>query len=198
MKLDKKWTIPGVIVGLILLFALIIGGSYNGLVSKRENVNKALANVQTQYQRRSDLIPNLVSTVKGAANFEQETLNKVVEARSKATSVQIDPSKTTPAQLQEFQAAQGELSSALSKLLVVVEAYPELKAVGAFQDLQAQLEGTENRIAVARKDFNDTASGYNTSVQKFPTNLTAGIFNFDKFPYFEADKGAEKAPAVEF
>lgn len=198
MKIDKKWMLPGAIVGVLLFIILIIGGSYNGLVTKRENVNKALANVQTQYQRRSDLVPNLVSTVKGAANFEQETLNNVVEARSKATSVQIDPSKATPAQLQEFQAAQGELSSALSKLLVVVEAYPELKAVGAFQDLQAQLEGTENRIAVARKDFNDTASGYNTSIQKFPTNITASIFNFDKFPYFEADKGAEKAPTVEF
>ncbi len=196
--MKKEWKIPAIIAGIVLVLLLSIGGSYNGLVGKRENVRKSLSNVQTQYQRRSDLIPNLVSTVKGAANFEQTTLTGVVEARSKATSITIDPSNATPEQLQKYQDAQGELSQALGKLLAITENYPELKAVGAFQDLQVQLEGTENRIAVARKDFNDTASGYNSSVQKFPTNVTAGIFNFDQFPYFQADQGADKAPTVNF
>ncbi len=196
--MKKEWKIPAIIAGIVLVLLLSIGGSYNGLVGKRENVRKSLSNVQTQYQRRSDLIPNLVSTVKGAANFEQTTLTGVVEARSKATSITIDPSNATPEQLQKYQDAQGELSQALGKLLAITENYPELKAVGAFQDLQVQLEGTENRIAVARKDFNDAASGYNSSVQKFPTNVTAGIFNFDQFPYFQADQGADKAPTVNF
>lgn len=196
--MKKEWKIPAIIAGIVLVLLLSIGGSYNGLVGKRENVRKSLSNVQTQYQRRSDLIPNLVSTVKGAANFEQTTLTGVVEARSKATSITIDPSNATPEQLQKYQDAQGELSQALGKLLAITENYPELKAVGAFQDLQVQLEGTENRIAVARKDFNDTAGGYNSSVQKFPTNVTAGIFNFDQFPYFQADQGADKAPTVNF
>ncbi len=196
--MKKEWKIPAIIAGIVLVLLLSIGGSYNGLVGKRENVRKSLSNVQTQYQRRSDLIPNLVSTVKGAANFEQTTLTGVVEARSKATSITIDPSNATPEQLQKYQDAQGELSQALGKLLAITENYPELKAVGAFQDLQVQLEGTENRIAVARKDFNDAASGYNSSVQKFPTNVTAGIFNFDQCPYFQADQGADKAPTVNF
>jgi LemA protein len=195
---NKKWILPGTIIGVLLLLVIIVGGSYNGLVNKRENVEKSLANVQTQYQRRSDLVPNLVNTVKGAANFEQTTLNQVVEARAKATSIQIDPSKSTPQQLQEYQAAQGELSQALGRLLVVVENYPELKAVDAFRDLQVQLEGTENRIAVARKDYNDTAAGYNASVQRFPTNITANLFNFDQFTYFQSDPGSERAPSVNF
>ena len=143
-------------------------------------------------------MPNLVNTVKGAANFEQETLTQVTEARAKATSISIDPSKATPEQLAAYQNAQGELSQALGRLLAVSENYPELKAVDAFRDLQVQLEGTENRIAVARKDFNDVAGGYNTSVQRFPTNITANLFNFDQFPYFEADEGAENAPTVNF
>lgn len=196
--MSKKWILPGAILGVSLLVLLAFGGSYNGLVNKRENVKKSLANVQTQYQRRSDLVPNLVNTVKGAANFEQTTLNQVVQARSKATSIQIDPSKATPAQLQQYQAAQGELGQALSRLLVVVENYPDLKSVEAFRDLQAQLEGTENRIAVARKDYNDTAAGYNATIQRFPTNLTASLFNFDQFPYFQADQGSDKAPTVNF
>lgn len=198
MKINNKWVLPGIIVGVILLIFFAVMGSYNGLVNKREEVKKSLANVQTQYQRRSDLVPNLVSTVKGAAEFEQETLNQVVEARTKATSIQIDPSKVTPQQLQQFQAAQGELSQALGRLLAITENYPQLKAVDAFRDLQVQLEGTENRIAVARKDYNDTTASYNARVQRFPANITAGIFGFDQFPYFQADQGAEKAPNVNF
>lgn len=196
--MKNKWVIPGGIVGAILLIVLMIGGSYNGLVNKREKVRQSFANVQTQYQRRSDLVPNLVNTVKGAANFEQTTLKQVIEARSKATNIQIDPSKATPQQLQAYQSAQGELSQALGRLLAISENYPELKAVESFRDLQVQIEGTENRIAVARKDFNDTAAGYNASIQRFPTNITASIFNFDKFTYFQADTGAEKAPTVNF
>lgn len=196
--MKKSWLIPGGILGSVLLLALIIVGPYNGLVGKREEVRKSFANVQTQYQRRADLIPNLVNTVKGAANFEQETLNQVIEARSKATSISIDPSKATPEQLAQYQEAQGELSQALGRLLAVSENYPQLKAVDTFRDLQAQLEGTENRITVARQDFNNVASSYNTTIQKFPTNITAKLFNFDSFAYFEADSGAEKAPDVNF
>jgi LemA protein len=195
---NNKWFIPGIIVGVILVIILIIASSYNGLVNKREDVRKSFGNVQTQYQRRSDLVPNLVNTVKGAADFEQTTLNQVVEARSKASSIQIDPTKATPAQLQQYQAAQGELGQAISRLLVTVESYPQIKAVEAFRDLQAQLEGTENRIAVARKDFNDTAATYNATVQRFPSNITAGVFNFDTFSYFEADADSQKAPSVNF
>jgi len=195
---NNKLFIPGIIAGVILVIILIIASSYNGLVNKRENVRKSFGNVQTQYQRRSDLVPNLVNTVKGAADFEQTTLNQVVEARSKASSIQIDPTKATPAQLQQYQAAQGELGQAISRLLVTVESYPQIKAVEAFRDLQAQLEGTENRIAVARKDFNDTAATYNATVQRFPSNITAGVFNFDTFSYFEADADSQKAPSVNF
>lgn len=195
---NKKWTVPAIIVGVILAVLLAIGASYNSLVNQRENVKRSFANVQTQYQRRSDLVPNLVNTVKGAANFEQTTLNQVVAARAKATSIQIDPSKATPAQLQQYQNAQGELSQALSRLLVVVENYPDIKSVAAFQDLQAQLEGTENRIAVARKDFNDQAAGYNAHIQRFPATVTAKVFGFNSFPYFQADQGAQTAPTVNF
>ena len=196
--MKSKWLVPGIILGGLLLLAMIIGGSYNGLVNNRENVQKTFANVQTQYQRRADLIPNLVNTVKGAANFEQSTLTQVTEARAKATSIQIDPSKATPAQLQQYQNSQGELSQALGRLLAVTENYPELRATEAFRDLQAQLEGTENRITVARKDYNDASAGYNARIQRFPTNITAGIFGFDKFPYFQAESGAQNAPTVDF
>lgn len=196
--MKKTWLIPGTIIGVVLLLALTIIGPYNGLVTKREAVRKSLANVQTQYQRRADLVPNLVSTVKGAANFEQETLTKVTDARAKATSISIDPSKATPEQLAQYQSAQSELSQALGRLLAVSENYPELKSVDAFRDLQVQLEGTENRITVARQDFNGAASTYNASIQKFPTNITANLFGFDSFAYFEADKGTEKAPSVNF
>lgn len=187
------------IIGAVLLVAVIaVIGGYNGLVGKREAVDQSFANIQSQYQRRADLIPNLVSTVQGAADFEQSTLTDVTEARAKATSITIDPSNATAEQLSEYQAAQGELSQALGRLLAVSENYPQLKATEAFRDLQSQLEGTENRIAVARNDFNGVARTYNTSVQTFPTSITARIFGFEKKPYFEADAGAEQAPQVEF
>lgn len=196
--MNRKWLIPGIVVGAVLLLVAIVAGGYNGLVNQREQVKSSFANVQTQYQRRADLIPNLVSTVKGAADFEQTTLTEVTNARAKATSISIDPSKATPEQLAQYQQAQGELSQALGRLLAVTENYPQLQAVGAFRDLQVQLEGTENRIAVSRKDFNDTATAYNSRVQTFPTNITAGLFGFDAFPYFQADQGADNAPNVDF
>ena len=196
--MNKKWFVPGGIVAVILVIGLVLMGSYNGLVGQREAVTTAFSKVQSQYQRRADLIPNLVSTVKGAADFEQSTLTQVTEARAKATSIQIDPEKASPEDIQRYQEAQGEVSSALSRLLMVSEAYPQLQATQAFRDLQVQLEGTENRIAVARNDYNDAARPYNTKLQTFPTNIVAGMFNFDKKPYFEADKGAETAPKVDF
>lgn len=195
---SKKWFIPAIIGGVILLIVIWFVGSYNSLVSQRESVRKTFANVQTQYQRRADLVPNLVSTVKGAANFEQKTLTDVTNARAKATSISIDPSKATPAQLQQYQQSQGELGSALGRLLAVAENYPQLKATENFRDLQAQLEGTENRIAVARKDYNDISGTFNGRVQRFPTNIVAGISNIEAFPYFQADQGADKAPSVNF
>lgn len=196
--MNRKWLIPGSIIGVIIVIAAVVAGSYNGLVGQREAVNKSLASVQTQYQRRADLVPNLVSTVKGAADFEQETLKEVTEARARATSVTIDPSNATPEQIAQYQQSQGELSQALGRLLAVSENYPQLKAVAGFQDLQVQLEGTENRISVARNDFNQAASTYNTRVQSFPTNITAGLFGFKPFAYFEAEDGAEAAPDVSF
>lgn len=196
--MSRKWLVPGIVGGVLLLLIISVIGGYNGLVSQREEVRSSFSKVQTQYQRRSDLIPNLVSTVKGAANFEQETLTQVTEARAKATSVQIDPSKATPQQLAQYQQSQGELSQALGRLLMVTENYPQLRATEAFRGLQDQLEGTENRITVARNDYNDAARGYNARIQRFPTNITAGIFNFDAFPYFEAQAGAENAPKVDF
>lgn len=189
----------GIIVIIVLVLLGFFGCSkYNGLVSKEEGVNKAWSNVETQYQRRADLIDNLVNTVKGSAKFEQETLTKVIEARAKATSVQVDASNITPEKLQQFQAAQGELGGALSRLLVSVEKYPELRTTEQFQTLMAQIEGTENRIAVSRSDFNTVAQDFNSSVRKFPTNIVASLGGFKAKPYFEADKGAEKAPKVQF
>ena len=196
--MNRKWLVPGAILGALLLFVLVIAGSYNGLVTKREEVRKTFANVQTQYQRRADLVPNLVSTVKGAANFEQETLTQVTEARAKATSISIDPSRATPQQLQQYQQSQGELSQALGRLLAVSESYPQLTATAAFRDLQVQLEGTENRITVARQDYNLVLGDYNARINRFPTNITAGLFGFDEFPYFVADRGSEDAPKVDF
>lgn len=197
MKRGIVYVVAG-LAALLVIFAIAIGGTYNSMVASRESVRTSFSKVQNQYQRRAELVPNLVATVKGAANFEQSTLTKVVEARAKATSTTIDPSKATPEQLQQYQAAQGELSQALGRLLAVTENYPELKATEAFRDLQVQLEGTENRIATARNDFNDTAKGYNTRVQRFPANVVAGMFGFSTYPYFEADKGAETAPNVNF
>ena len=189
----------GIIVVIVLVLLGFVGCSkYNGLVQKDEVVQKAWGNVETQYQRRADLIDNLVSTVKGSAAFEQETLTKVIEARSKASSVQINAGDLTPEKVQQFQAAQGELSGALSRLLVTVEKYPELRTTEQFQTLMAQLEGTENRIAVSRNDFNGAVNEFNSSVRTFPNNIIAGLGGFKAKGYFQAEKGAEKAPKVQF
>jgi LemA protein len=186
-----------------ILILAVIGSSlsscgYNSMVEKQETVVKTWANVEAQYQRRADLIPNLVSTVKGYAEHEKSTLTGVIEARAKATAVTIDPSNMSAADLQNFDAAQSGLSGALSKLMVSVERYPELKANQNFMQLQAQLEGTENRIAVARKNYNDVVSDYNTYIKKFPKNFIAGWFDFEAKPYFEAKAGTDVAPTVEF
>lgn len=184
---------------LIVIIAFYGVGVHNGLVDKEESVDSAWAQVENQYQRRADLVPNLVNTVKGAADFEQETLNSVIEARSKATSVNISASDLDdPAKFAQFQEAQSQLSGALSRLLVTVEKYPELKANANFRDLQAQLESTENRISTERKRFNDSAQSFNSEVRKFPKNLIASITGFSRKNYFEADAGSNVAPNVEF
>ena len=185
-------------IGALILIVLWIFSSYNGLVNKQEAVNSQWATVESQYQRRMDLIPNLVNTVKGYAEFEQETLTKVVEARSNATAVKIDPTNLTPEKLAQFQQAQEGVTSALSRLLVVVEKYPDLKANQNFLDLQSQLEGTENRIAVERKRFNDVVNTYNSAVRTFPGVIVAKITGFERKGYFEAAEGAETAPTVDF
>ena len=191
-----KIIIFAVVLGLLAFFGISVN---NGLVEREENVESAWAQVENQYQRRADLIPNLVNTVRGAADFEQETLTAVIDARSQATSVSVSSDDLNdPAKLQQFQAAQQQLSGALSRLLVSVERYPELKANNNFRDLQAQLEGTENRIATERKRFNDAAQGYNTSIRKFPTSIFASIGGFERKAYFEAEQGAEQAPTVDF
>ena len=184
-------------VGLILLIALMVGGVYNNLVGLQEGVNEAWGQVENVYQRRADLIPNLVATVKGAADFEQETLQNVVEARAKVGQMTIEGAPTA-AQMQAFQANQDALSSALSRLMVVVERYPELKAVQAFRDLQVQLEGTENRIATERRRFNEVARNYNTARRRFPAVVIAGFLGFDDKAYFESTPGADEPPQVEF
>jgi len=186
------------IVAVLLTGMLFSGCGYNKMVSMDESVASAWAQVENVYQRRADLIPNLVETVKGYATHEQETFTKVIEARSKATSMTIDPKNLTPEAIQQFQEAQQGLSSALSRLMVVVEQYPDLKANQNFLDLQAQLEGTENRITVERMKFNETTQAYNAFIRRFPELITAKIFGFDKKAYFEAQAGAEKAPEVKF
>jgi LemA protein len=198
LKLSKGWIILIIVVVIIILIISWGVRSYNNLVTQQENVNQAWAQVENVYQRRADLIPNLVNTVKGVANFEQKTLTDVIEARSKATSVQISPEKLDEVSLQKFQAAQDNLSSALARLMVVVENYPQLKATQNFLELQSQLEGTENRITVERQKFNQVAQAYNTLVRKFPSSIFAGMFGFEKKGYFEAQEGAEKAPQVQF
>ncbi|WP_302427563.1 LemA family protein [Leyella stercorea] len=195
MKKNKGLIITIVVIALVAIWGI---SSYNGLVSMDENVSNQWANVETQYQRRSDLIPNLVNTVKGYAKHESQTLEAVMAARSQATQVKIDPSNCTPQQLAAYQKAQGDVTTALGKLLAITENYPDLKANQNFLELQSQLEGTENRINVARKDFNDTAKKYNTSLRRFPRNIIASMFGFEKRNYFEAEAGAEKAPKVEF
>jgi LemA protein len=198
MKISRGWII--LIAVFVILFIVISWGTgiYNKLVNKQEAVNQQWANVENVYQRRADLIPNLVATVKGVAKFEQQTLTAVIEARAKATSVNINPKNLDEASLQKFQQAQDGLSSALSRLMVVVERYPELKATQNFSELQAQLEGTENRITVERRTFNEVAQDYNAYLRKFPANMFAGMFGFQKKAYFLAQKGAENAPKVEF
>ena len=195
IKKNLGWIIPVAIVVVIVLWAI---GGYNGMVEVDEQVQNKWANVETQYQRRADLIPNLVSTVKGYAKHEQQTLEDVVKARSEATQVKVDAENLTPEKLAAFQKAQSGVSSALGRLLAVAENYPDLKANQNFLELQSQLEGTENRITVARKDFNDTAKSYNQAIRQFPKNILAGMFGFEKKSYFEAEAGSEKAPEVEF
>lgn len=195
----KTKTITLLVIAVIVLILFSRGCSeYNKIVTLREQVNREWANVENQYQRRADLIPNLVETVKGYAEYEQETYTQVTEARSKATQVTIDPANMTAEDMQRFQAAQGEVTSALSRLLAVVENYPDLKANQNFLELQAQLEGTENRIAVERRNFNATATTYNTAIKKFPIVLFAKMFGFSERPYFEAEAGSDQAPEVKF
>ncbi len=191
----KKWIaiiVAAVAIGMTLM------SSYNGLVKAETEIDAVWANVESAYQRRADLIPNLVNTVKGQANFEQQTLTNVIEARAKATQTQIDPSNLTEEQLEQFQQNQNQVGSALSRLLVTVEQYPELKANEGFMNLQAQLEGTENRINIARNKFNEAAKVYNQKVREFPAKITAMLFGFKAKPYFKAAAGAENAPIVNF
>lgn len=191
-----------IVIVSIIAAILLLGGcgcsGYNNMVSLDQNVKGSWSKVQSEYQRRADLIPNLVSTVKGAADFEKSTLEAVIGARAKATQMVIDPANLNPDNIAKFQQAQGELSGALSRLLVTVEQYPDLKANQNFRDLQTQLEGTENRIKTARNDFNEAVQSYNTTIKKFPTVIFAGMFGFTEKGYFSADAGAEKAPNVDF
>jgi LemA protein len=195
----KKSIIVLVVIGVIVLILFgSIRGTYNKMVAMEESVSASWSQVENVYQRRADLIPNLVATVQGYASHEQETLEGVIAARAKATSVTIDPSKLDEASLKNFQEAQSGLSSALSRLMVVMEQYPDLKANQNFLDLQAQLEGTENRITVERRNFNDVARIFNTYIRKFPQNIFAGMFGFEKKAYFEAKEGTDVAPKVSF
>ena len=195
----KKGCIGLIVLGVIALalFSWVKNG-YNSLVKNQEKVETAWAQVENQYQRRADLIPNLVETVKGYAKHESETFENVINARANATKVTIDPTNMTPEDLKKYQEAQGEVTSALSRLIAVSEAYPDLKANENFKELQNQLEGTENRIAVERNKFNEVAREYNTQRRTFPTNILAGFFNFGEKPYFQAQEGADKAPKVDF
>lgn len=195
MKKALPWI---VVLGVLAIVVLWGVGRYNEMVTAEENVETAWSQVENQYQRRMDLIPNLVETVKGYAAHESETLEGVIAARAKATQVVIDPQNATAEQLAAFQSAQGELSQALGRLMAVAESYPDLKANENFLSLQSQLEGTENRIAVARNNFNEVARSYNTMIRRFPSNIIAGMFDFEKKPYFEAQDGADKAPEVKF
>lgn len=196
--MKKLWIALATFAGIAAIIGLSLSSSYNGLVFKQENVQTALANLDSQYQRRADLIPNLVSTVKGAADFEQDTLTTVVEARAKATSITLDVSNATPEQIAAYQSAQGELSQALGRLLAVAESYPDLKSVETYRDLLSQLEGTENRINAARQDYNNSVNALNKAIKRFPTNIVAGMFGFEEAAYFAADEGASTAPAVDF
>ncbi len=192
----KKSTI--ILIAVVAVIVIWGVSAYNGLVAKDENVKTAWSQVENQYQRRSDLIPNLVATVKGYAAHETSTLEGVVEARAKATQITVDAENLTPERLQEFQAAQGEVTSAIGRLMMITENYPDLKANQNFLELQAQIEGTENRISVERNRFNEVARDYNTSIRRFPTSVFASVFGFDAKPYFEAEPGSRQAPRVEF
>lgn len=196
----KKGLLVVIVVIVVIVMALFVWvkGTYNGFVTQQESVESAWSQVENVYQRRADLIPNLVATVKGYAEHEKETLDAVVSARAKATQITVDPTNLTEESIKQYQEAQGELGSALGKLLAITENYPDLKANENFLQLQAQLEGTENRITVERRTFNDTAKEYNTAIRKFPANIIAGMFGFERKPYFEAQAGAEKAPEVKF
>lgn len=196
--MNKKLLWVAIPIVLVVVAFMWFKGVYNTMVTEDEKVKTAWSQVENQYQRRLDLIPNLVNTVKGYATHEQSTLEGVIEARSKATQTNINPENLTPEAMQQFQNTQSELSSALSRLMVVVERYPELKANQNFLELQAQLEGTENRIAVERQRFNETAQGYNTYIRRFPNNILSGMFGFFPKAYFTAESGAERAPKVEF
>jgi LemA protein len=195
----KKALIPILIIAVVGIFIYTKAvGTYNQFVQTEEVINGQWAEVETQYQRRADLIPNLVNTVKGYADFEQETLTEVVNARAKATSINLDPTNLTPENIDAFQQAQDQLSGSLSRLLVTIEKYPDLKANQGFLDLQAQLEGTENRISVARRNFNQSVQSYNSNLRTFPNNVFAGWYGFEVKGYFEATAGAENAPTVQF
>lgn len=198
MKNKGLWITLAIIAVIVLAGYAWLKGSYNSMVTKDEEVKTAWSQVENQYQRRMDLIPNLVNTVKGYATHERQTLEGVVNARAQATQTVIDPSNLNEQTLKQFQAAQGELTNALSRLMIILERYPDLKANQNFLELQAQLEGTENRISVERKRFNEAARSYNTYIRSFPRNILAGMFGFQPKPYFTADAGAEKAPKVEF
>ncbi len=194
MENFKKF-MPWIILGLVVLWAI---SKYNGIVGKDQEVKRTWGDVESDYQRRSDLIPNLVNTVKGYANFEQKTLTDVIQARASATQIKVDPTNLTPEKLEEFQQAQNGITSALGRLMVISENYPELKANQNFLDLQAQLEGTENRISVARKRFNEAVQDYNTAIIGFPGNLVAMIGGFKEKAFFKAAEGSDKAPEVKF
>ncbi|MDP4227078.1 MAG: LemA family protein [Bacteroidota bacterium] len=196
--MKKSWIIWGAVILLVIIIFVSGKNGYNNMVSMNEQVKQQWAQVENVYQRRSDLIPNLVNTVKGVANFEKSTLTQVIEARAKATAVNINPKNLNAQSLKEFQSAQDNLSSSLSRLMVVVERYPDLKANQNFLDLQAQLEGTENRITVERGKFNESAQAYNVYIRQFPRNIFAKMFGFEEKAYFEAQKGSEKAPSVQF
>lgn len=198
MKLSKGLITLLVVLAVVFFIVIWAKNAFNSMVSQEEQVTSAWSQVENVYQRRADLIPNLVATVKGYAAHEQETLEGVINARAKATQTTIDPANMTEESLKQFQAAQGELGSALQRLMVVVERYPDLKANQNFLELQAQLEGSENRITVERQKFNDAAKSFNTSIRQFPRNILAGMFGFERKAYFEAQEGAEQAPKVEF
>jgi LemA protein len=198
MKMKTGWVVLIVIVLIVLIGGCSLKNGYNNVVTSSQDVQSKWGQVENQYQRRADLIPNLVNTVKGVANFEKSTLTAVIQARASATQIKVDASDLSPAQIQKFQQAQGQLTQALGRLMVVSERYPQLQADQNFTLLQTQLEGTENRIAVARMDFNNAVQTYNTQIQSFPMNLFAGMFGFKQKGYFQAEAGAQNAPKVQF